>query len=155
MKLTAILTAILGLGAGSLSAQEIPAPGNQRGAFARASDHYSEAIALVADARVAIQRDDPVAFGNAVREYRRVMPFLLVWHGRACWKADHEGGRVAYPMQATMGEALVAWDTARLYMSSTATELLRDVLAANLNDHGRTLGDIVDEMMRECGQRPN
>ena len=47
---------------------------------------------------------------------------------------------------------MVAWDAARSYMSSTNTELLRDVLAANLNDHGRTLGDVVDEMMRECGE---
>ena len=151
MKLATILI-VLGLGAAvsSLSAQEIPGPENQRGALLRARDLYDEAIALVADARVAIQKDDPAAFENAVRQYRRVMPFLLVWHGRACWGADHRGARVAYPMQATMGEAMVAWESGRSYMSTANADLLRDILASNLNTHGRTLGDVADEMLREC-----
>ena len=145
---------LLLLSGGPLAAQDVPAPGNYRGALARADSLYQEAITLVEDARDAFERGDGVALGAAVRAYRRVMPYALVWHGRACWAADFGRRRVgrpgvAYPMQAVMGETWSGWNTASVYMAEGAEELLREVSAAALDSHAATLHAVVDEM-RGC-----
>ena len=94
-----------------------------------------------------------MALDRAVRAYRRVMPYALVWQGRACWLEDYGRrlrGRsgVAYPMQAVMGETLVAAGQARR-MSAAAEEVWRGAAAASLEAHARTLLAVMAEM-RGC-----
>ena len=99
--------------AAPLAAQDLPAPGDHRQAVERATGLYSEAMTAVSASIEAIQADDSLMLELAVRQYRRVMTYLTVWHGRACWKADYEGANVAYPQQAVMGETLIMWGVAR------------------------------------------
>ena len=81
-------------------------------AVERATGLCSEAMTAVSAAIAAIQADDSLMLRLAVGQYRRVMTYLTVWHGRACWKADYEGANVAYPQQVVMGETLVTWGVA-------------------------------------------
>lgn len=141
---------LLVLLASPLHAQEIPAPNDHAGAFRRALALYSDATASVLAATAALARDDTSAFENAVRDYRRLMPFLLVWQGRACWTADHSGANVAYPVQATMGEALTGWSTANTAMTEAGREMLRGVLFSSLTQHAEMLNNTLAEVMREC-----
>ena len=139
-----------------LAAQDVPPPGDWRGALTRADSLYREAIELVEAARGALERKDGAALDEAVRAYRRVMPFALVWHGRACWSEDSQRrrlgrGGVAYPMQATMGEVMVGWGIARFYMTQEASvEVLRESYVEGLASHAATLRAVVDELRRDC-----
>ena len=142
---------LLVLLASPLHAQEIPAPNDHAGAFRRTLALYNDATASVLAAINALTRDDTSAFENAVRDYRRLMPFLLVWQGRACWTADHRGANVAYPVQATMGEALTGWSSANTTMTEAGIELLRGVLISSLTQHAEMLNNTLAEVMRECG----
>ena len=136
--------------AAPLAAQDLPAPGDYRQAVERATGLYSEAMTAVSASIAAIQADDSLMLGLAVRQYRRVMTYLTVWHGRACWKADYEGANVAYPQQATMGEVLVTWGMARDLTTGTAREALRATLVQSLQLHARLLVETSQEMLNEC-----
>ena len=83
-----------------------------------------------------------------MRRYRRVMTYLTVWHGRACWKADYDGANVAYPQQAIMGELLISWGAART--TATDVEALRAAFVVSLQGHGRMLVETSQEMLNEC-----
>lgn len=134
-----------------LHAQEIPAPSDHAGAFQRALALYTDATASVLVAMDALARDDTSAFENVIRDYRRLMPFLLVWQGRACWTADHRGANVAYSVQATMGEALTGWSTANTAMTEAGREMFRGVLLSSLTQHAEMLNNTLAEVVRECG----
>ena len=98
----------------------------------------------------AIQADDSLMLELAVRQYRRVMTYLTVWHGRACWKADYEGANVAYPQQAVMGEVLVTWGVARDLTTGNDIEALRATLVQSLQVHARMLVETSQEMLNKC-----
>ena len=136
--------------AAPLAAQDLPAPGDHRQAVERATGLYSEAMTAVSASIAAIQADDSLMLELAVRQYRRVMTYLTVWHGRACWKADYEGANVAYPQQAVMGEVLVTWGVARDLTTGTAREALRATLVQSLQVHARMLVETSQEMLNKC-----
>ena len=136
--------------AAPLAAQDLPAPGDHRQAVERATGLYSEAMTAVSASIAAIQADDSLMLELAVRQYRRVMTYLTVWHGRACWKADYEGANVAYPQQAVMGEVLVTWDVARDLTTGTDREALRATLVQSLQVHARMLVETSQEMLNKC-----
>ena len=137
--------------AAPLAAQDLPAPGDYRQAADRAAGLYIDAMVTVSESIEAIQADDSLMLELAVRQYRRVMTYLTVWHGRACWKADYEGANVAYPQQATMGEVLVTWGMARDLTTGTASrEALRATLVQSLQLHARLLVETSQEMLNEC-----
>ena len=125
--------------AAPLAAQDLPAPGDHRQAVERATGLYSEAMATVSESIEAIQADDFLMLRLAVGQYRRVMTYLTVWHGRACWKADYEGANVAYPQQAVMGEVLATWGVARDLTTGTNIEALRATFVQSLQVHARML----------------
>ena len=131
-----------------LAAQDLPAPGDYKQAVERATGLYNEAMATVLESIEAVQADDFFTLQDAVGRYRRVMTYLTVWHGRACWKADYEGANVAYPQQAIMGGLLSTWGQAR--MTGTIPEGLRLAFVESLQAHGRTLGETALEMRNEC-----
>ena len=139
--------------AGPLTAQQIPAPSDHSGAVQRAMAHYDDAVVSVLAAREALTRDDLPTFENAVRTYRRVMPFLIVWQGRACWRADYEGANVAYPVQATMGEALMGWGMMDS-MPEAGREMMRETIASTLTGHAEMLNNTRAEWMERCGTTP-
>ena len=66
-RMTRLVVAALLLQVGPLSAQEVPPPGNWRGALTRADSLYREAIGLVEAARAALERRDGAALDEAVR----------------------------------------------------------------------------------------
>ena len=136
--------------AAPLAAQDLPAPGDHRQAVERATGLYSEAMTAVSASIAAIQADDSLMLELAVRQYRRVMTYLTVWHGRACWKADYEGANVAYPQQAVMGETLIMWGVARDLTTGTAGEALRATLVQSLQVHARMLVETSQEMLNKC-----
>ena len=136
--------------AAPLAAQDLPAPGDHRQAVERATGLYSEAMTAVSASIAAIQADDSLMLELAVRQYRRVMTYLTVWHGRACWKADYEGANVAYPQQAVMGEVLVTWGVARDLTTGTDREALRATLVQSLQVHARMLVETSQEMLNKC-----
>ena len=136
--------------AAPLAAQDLPAPGDHRQAVERATGLYSEAMTAVSASIAAIQADDSLMLELAVRQYRRVMTYLTVWHGRACWKADYEGANVAYPQQAVMGETLIMWGGAGDLTTGTAREALRATLVQSLQVHARMLVETSQEMLNKC-----
>ncbi len=136
--------------AAPLAAQDLPAPGDHRQAVERATGLYSEAMTAVSASIAAIQADDSLMLRFAVGQYRRVMTYLTVWHGRACWKADYEGANVAYPQQAVMGEVLVTWGVARDLTTGTDREALRATLVQSLQVHARMLVETSQEMLNKC-----
>ena len=136
--------------AAPLAAQDLPAPGDHRQAVERATGLYSEAMTAVSGSIAAIQADDSLMLQFAVGQYRRVMTYLTVWHGRACWKADYEGANVAYPQQTVMGEVLVTWRMARDLPTGTDREALRTTLVQVLQDHARMLVETSQEMLNKC-----
>ncbi len=131
-----------------LAAQDLPVPGDHGQAVERAIGLYSEAMATVLESIEAVRADDFFTLQDAVGRYRRVMTYLTVWHGRACWKADHEGANVAYPQQAVMGEVLATWGMART--AGNNTEALRSAFVVSLQGHGQMLGETGREMLNEC-----
>ena len=131
-----------------LAAQDLPAPGDYRQAVTRATGLYIDAMATVSESIEAVRADDFFRFQDAVGRYRRVMTYLTVWHGRACWKADYDGANVAYPQQAIMGELLISWGAART--TATDVEALRAAFVVSLQRHGRMLVETSQEMLNEC-----
>jgi hypothetical protein len=96
--------------AAPLSAQaDIPTPGDEPGALAKAVGYYEQASVAVSRAMIAVHENDFPSFESAVRVYRQVMPFAIAWQARACWSLDHRERSVSYPVQATMGETLAGW----------------------------------------------
>ena len=134
--------------AAPLAAQDLPAPGDYRQAVERATGLYNEAMATVSESIEAVRADDFSTLQDAVVRYRRVMTYLTVWHGRACWQADYQGANVAYPQQAVMGEVLTTWAAART--TGTNMEALRAAFVVSLQRHGQMLGETGQEMLNEC-----
>ncbi len=112
-------------------------------------------MTAVSGAIAALQADNLPVLRLAVEQYRRVMAYLIVWHGRACWKADYEGANVAYPVQAVMGEMLGTLGTAQAFLATgqlteANMEDLRATFVQLLQRHGLMLGETSLEMLNEC-----
>ena len=141
--------------AAPLAAQDLPAPGDHGQAVQRAVGLYSEAMTAVSASIAALEADNLSMLQLAVEQYHRVMTYLLVWHGRACWKADYEGANVAYPQQTAMGHMLGTLSTAQVFhvngqLTEANMEDLRATFVQSLQVHARMLNDTHQEMLDEC-----
>ena len=135
-----------------MTAQDLPAPGDYTQAVERAKGLYTEAVASLLESIDALEADNLPLLRLAVDRYRRVMPILTVWHGRACWKADYEGANVAYPAQTLMGEMLGTLSMAQGFLTEEANmEELRATFVQLLHGHALMLGETIVEMLNECG----